>query len=52
MARTMPPMMQVMKEIGGVELPESLIKFTEEAEKVKASDNGDASVTRASESVI
>jgi flotillin len=52
MARTMPPMMQVMKEIGGVELPESLIKFTEEAEKAKASDNGDASVTRASESVI
>ncbi len=28
MARTLPPMMQVMKDIGGVELPEQLIKFT------------------------
>jgi flotillin len=37
MARTMPPMMQVLKEIGGVELPESLIKFTDEA---SAAGNG------------
>ena len=29
MARTLPPMMQVMKDIGGVELPETLINFTE-----------------------
>jgi flotillin len=28
MASTLPPMMQVMKDIGGVELPESLIRFT------------------------
>jgi len=28
MARTLPPMMQVMKDIGGVEFPESLIKFS------------------------
>jgi flotillin len=27
MARTLPPMMQVMKEIGGVEIPDSLIKL-------------------------
>jgi flotillin len=27
MARTMPPMMQVMKDIGGVEFPEALMKF-------------------------
>jgi hypothetical protein len=27
MARTLPPMMQVMKDIGGVELPETLAKF-------------------------
>jgi len=42
MARTMPPMMQVLKEIGGVELPESLIKFTD-AEQLAASaaTNGD-----------
>jgi flotillin len=30
MARTLPPMMQVMKDIGGVELPESLVRFTGE----------------------
>lgn len=28
MARTLPPMMQVMKDIGGVELPETLISLT------------------------
>ncbi|HTN77769.1 MAG TPA: SPFH domain-containing protein [Pirellulaceae bacterium] len=28
MAKTLPPMMQVMKDIGGIELPESLIKFS------------------------
>ncbi|MBI2480994.1 MAG: flotillin family protein, partial [Planctomycetia bacterium] len=27
LAKTLPPMMQVMKDIGGVELPESLIRF-------------------------
>ena len=30
MAKTLPPMMQVMKDIGGIELPESLIKFSED----------------------
>jgi flotillin len=34
MARTMPPMLQVMKDIGGVELPEALVKLTEEPGKV------------------
>jgi flotillin len=34
MARTLPPMMQVMKDIGGVELPESLIKFAGDGERV------------------
>ncbi|MDZ4780676.1 MAG: SPFH domain-containing protein [Planctomycetia bacterium] len=46
MARTLPPMMQVMKDIGGVEIPESLIKFkggtTSEEEK-----NGAATTTSA-----
>ncbi len=28
MANTLPPMLQVMKDIGGVELPESLVKLT------------------------
>jgi flotillin len=31
LARSLPPMMQVMKDIGGVELPESLLKYTEGA---------------------
>src|SRR5262249_23422136 len=30
MARTLPPMMQVMKDIGGVEMPEYLAKLTPE----------------------
>ncbi|MDZ4818598.1 MAG: SPFH domain-containing protein [Planctomycetota bacterium] len=40
MARTLPPMMQVMKDIGGVELPESLIKFSNDAAE-QAVANGD-----------
>ncbi|MEX0867844.1 MAG: SPFH domain-containing protein [Pirellulales bacterium] len=40
MARTMPPMMQVMKEIGGVELPDALVKFTEEESTVAAKNAG------------
>ena len=27
MAKSLPPMMQVMKDIGGIELPESLVKL-------------------------
>src|SRR5262245_5196462 len=30
MAKTMPPMMQVMRDIGGIELPESLVKLSGE----------------------
>jgi flotillin len=30
MAKTLPPMMQVMKDIGGIELPESLIRFADD----------------------
>ncbi|MEX0791811.1 MAG: flotillin family protein, partial [Pirellulaceae bacterium] len=44
MAKTLPPMMQVMKDIGGVELPESLIRFTEGAEPI-TSTNGEEPVT-------
>jgi flotillin len=42
MARSLPPMMQVMKDIGGIELPEALVKFTEEEKKepVAASNGG------------
>jgi flotillin len=31
MSRSLPPMMQVLKDIGGIELPEALIRFTEES---------------------
>jgi flotillin len=43
MARTMPPMMQVTKEIGGVELPESLIKFIDamDGKSAPTARNGD-----------
>jgi flotillin len=34
MARMMPPMMQVMKDVGGVEVPEYLAKLTGDAPKV------------------
>jgi flotillin len=37
MARTLPPMMQVMKDIGGVELPETLANFAAK-EKAAAGD--------------
>jgi len=30
MANVLPPMMQVMKDIGGIELPESLIRFADD----------------------
>ena len=30
LARTMPPMMQVLKDVGGVELPETLARFSQE----------------------
>jgi len=36
MARSLPPMLQVMRDIGGVELPESLIKLTGEGTDGKA----------------
>jgi flotillin len=38
MAKTLPPMMQVMRDIGGVELPESLVKLAGD----KAETNGAA----------
>jgi flotillin len=36
MAKTLPPMMQVMRDIGGVELPESLVKLGADDVKVAA----------------
>ncbi len=41
LARTMPPMMQVMKDIGGIELPEALIRFAGDTPPTAGtSDNG------------
>ncbi len=37
LARTMPPMMQIMKDIGGVELPDYIARFTQDQ---KAADGG------------
>ncbi|HEX7377458.1 MAG TPA: SPFH domain-containing protein [Pirellulales bacterium] len=43
MARTMPPMMQVLRDIGGVEIPDSLVKFAQnEPVTTSASGNGSA----------
>ena len=36
LAKTLPPMMQVMKDIGGVELPESLVRLGADAPQVVA----------------
>jgi flotillin len=40
MAKTLPPMMQVLKDIGGVEFPESLVKFDGEVPAPTATGNG------------
>ncbi len=45
MAKTLPPMMQVMKDIGGIELPESLIKFSGDDPLVATEVNGQAPET-------
>jgi flotillin len=39
MAKTLPPMMQVMRDIGGVELPDALVKFTDSNEPIVAKGN-------------
>jgi len=53
MAKTMPPMMQVMRDIGGIELPESLVKLGGEASHpaaaATASTNGPAAVVKEKE---
>lgn len=42
MARTLPPMMQVLRDIGGVEIPDSLVKFSQNEPVTTASGNGAA----------
>ncbi|HYF49632.1 MAG TPA: SPFH domain-containing protein [Planctomycetota bacterium] len=54
MSRTLPPMMQVMKDIGGVELPDYLIKLKEEAQTsaVKQVDKDNGSTVKTEVPVI
>lgn len=40
MAGTLPPMMQVMRDIGGIEIPESLAKLAGEGDGKEPEDNG------------
>ena len=52
MAKSLPPMMQVMRDIGGVELPESLVKLgsdgpTPSPADVPVSRNGDSAKAKA-----
>ncbi len=45
LANTLPPMMQVMKDVGGVEFPESFIKMVDDPKK-PAEDGNVATVTK------
>jgi flotillin len=40
MAKTMPPMLQVMRDIGGVELPDALVKLGTDTSKTEIAGNG------------
>ena len=43
MAKSLPPMMQVMRDIGGVELPESVVKFTDDTARSSAAGDANGS---------
>ena len=43
MARTLPPMMQVMKDIGGVEIPETLANMASAAQSTGPARDRDGS---------
>ncbi|TWT30098.1 hypothetical protein Enr8_47550 [Blastopirellula retiformator] len=47
MSKTLPPMMQVLKDIGGVELPEALIRYSEEGPESLAKTESNGSVATA-----
>jgi flotillin len=47
MARSMPPMLQVMRDIGGVEVPEFVAKLTPDVAKVEPTANGHAAAAEA-----
>jgi hypothetical protein len=45
MARTLPPLMQVMKDVGGVEVPEYFARLTPDAEPMNGAAAGSAPTT-------
>jgi flotillin len=49
MAGSLPPMMQVMRDIGGVEIPESLAKLVGAGDDPQPEDNGRAATSAAEE---
>jgi flotillin len=49
MAGTLPPMMQVMRDIGGVEIPESLAKLVGAGDDPQPEDNGRAATSSEAE---
>lgn len=50
MSRTLPPMMQVMKDIGGVEMPEYLAKFAETDDETVTASAQNGKETKAAKS--
>jgi len=51
MARTLPPMMQVMKDIGGVEIPDTLASFTSAEKESTAGGSSEPASTESDTSV-
>ena len=51
MARTLPPMMQVMRDIGGIELPESLAKLAGEEGTTPVGNGQPAQADRGAEEI-
>ncbi len=52
MARTLPPMMQVMKDIGGVDIPETLVNLKNSSDSKEGSSNGPAESAGEAETVV
>lgn len=42
MSRTLPPMLQVLRDIGGVEIPESIVRLQRDGQAMRGDDNGEA----------
>ena len=44
MSRSLPPMMQVLKDVAGIEMPETLLKVAPDLQTVGTADGDDAQV--------